>query len=602
MQEADKGADMSKSKERSEKREKIPSYLKKQLAFFMESQYVQCERVSTKKKDTERLKAYREWMTKFGTDFLATRFQRGGELASQEIVEARKIAHEYIGQGNHDFFCTCMDGRNLPVVIFSKVPHVGGVLRTPAGRLEGFSTGREPGSIVIDRKSPVVKQIEKLLTQRPNETIYYGLDSHYGCAARGLLYEQFGGTCQDKGLSSDIQEKLAVGRGLLALREQLIKEGLQVARIVPAFFSYNSATGYVTMGLEANIDNPDVEDVGFTFHDAHGESHDHQTFATDSLAKEEKIVRAEDLIHDAVIQSALMAAKEFIVPGSADFREDYAKALLNNWKAIRMIYGKGESKAFLHIVNKLSNAYSNSGWVVSEEDDLNDKKISTTTIHQKAKFMLKNIITRYAIAGTSDKWPFDTHIEGLGVITDGGYGPFPANDEGVEFDAFSIFSKDLDSMAESTRLVINLIRSSRKKKSVRNPYPEMLENGNDAQFENGPVMIVNKAILRIDDEKTWQILEKVDFSRLAEMDFKWAQMSKVTPEMSREVLSQFIPDDVMRVSDWKQFEVVFHELLQRMAILTQDNLYTSMQHGKLVVMNLVVDRNRKPRLILPLVV
>ena len=102
-------------------------------------------------------------------------------------------------------------------------------------------------------------------------------------------------------------------------------------------------------------------------------------------------------------------------PGTADFRNDYPRSLLSNWRATIKLYDQGNGEIFLLILEKLKYIYSKNS-------------ISETILKQKAKFLLKNLVTRFSIAGTSDKWPYANHQEEMIVITDGGYAPFPALD------------------------------------------------------------------------------------------------------------------------------------------------------------------------------
>jgi hypothetical protein len=66
---------------------------------------------------------------------------RASDLDMPEVIKAQQLAWRFIGAGNHDFFVTCVDGRNMPLIMFSKPPHVGGVLIAPAGAVTGFMEG-----------------------------------------------------------------------------------------------------------------------------------------------------------------------------------------------------------------------------------------------------------------------------------------------------------------------------------------------------------------------------------------------------------------------------------------------------------------------------
>ena len=249
----------------------------------------------------------------------------------------------------------------MPTVMFSKPPQVGGTLRTPAGVVNGFMEGQKSESVFIDEDSFTVNQIITLLREKAGDTIYYGLDSHLGCAAESQIHSTEGGKQVDGGVRSDIVNKLITAKGLLQLQQKLKKRGENVGKIIPIFFSFDPSTGGVISGLEIHIDNEEVSNFGYT------------DKILDRLAFEKKIVRTIDLLKDSLIVQLLSKA---INAKEADFRNNYPKSLLKNWYGTTKLYDLGKGEIYLAILAKLEYIYSKS--------NINEK-----TLKQKAKFLLK---------------------------------------------------------------------------------------------------------------------------------------------------------------------------------------------------------------------
>ncbi len=562
----------------------LPSILDQQLVNFIKLQRDNCLARYGDASDKKEVNIYFDWILEFARKYCISRIQRADDIGSHQVETARKLAWEFIGSKNHDFFATCVDGRNMPTVMFSKVPHVGGVLRAPAGTVTGFMEGTEPKSVFIDDESFVVGEITRLLLEKPGETIFYGLDSHLGCAARGLIHSTEGGRQKDAGLRSDVMAKIMTAKGILKLAVNLQKKHADMAEIIPVFFSYDPHTGFVVAGLEANIDDPVVTVQGYT------------EDVLNRLAKEGRIVRTSDLIGEKVILGEL---GEVIEPKSARFREAFSESLLQNWEAIVKLYAEGNSKSFILILKRLEKAYTLSGWKIGRQDILENYQISKRTLQQKAKFLLKNLLTRYSIAGASvhGHWPFDKHQESMAVITDGGYAPFSS------LDAFSVFSRDLNALLPNAKLTLDLIRDFRRKGNSLDPVPEM-KLMND-QFEAAPVLVVDKAILRVDDERLWQLLLHIDFNQVVS-NLNWDDkkiLSWNKDDIHKLIFSAVLDRGTQINSHLAQKLVtVVWELFDRTRIMMKDKTFRHMiLHGNIVLVNLIVDSDRRPRIIVPFI-
>ncbi len=524
-----------------------------------------------------------EWIRSFGEMYALSRIHRALDVVSDDVKKAQKLARAYIGEGNHDFFATCVDGRNMPTVMFTKPPHVGGVLRAPAGALTGFMEGQKSQSVFIDDDSFVVKQIQKLLIERAGETIFYGLDSHLGCAARGLIHSTEGGKQLDAGLRSDVKSKLMTARGIIQLREKLVSNGVQAAEVIPVFFSYDPHSGGVVSGLEMYVDDPQVSEEGYT------------DSILDTLAIEGKIIRTIDLLEDPEILQQLNAV---IQPSSSNFEERFAQSMLANWKAVTSLYDGGAGVIFEKILKLLVQAYTKGEWIISDHDNIQLHQISKRAIKQKAKFLLKNLLTRYSIAGASHKWPYGNHKEDMVVITDGGYAPFE------KINAFAVFSRDLNALLPNTKLTIDLIRGFRKSGGIVDPVVESKLSAEE--FWSAPVLITNKAVFRQASDKACEVMENVDLASVFS-NINWDDTSVLSWKKSDIAdlllkVHQVTPVSLPMTDSLGYVDVLF-ELFDRMRIMMKDKYFRHMiLNGNIVILNLIVDADRKPIVIVPFVI
>lgn len=519
-----------------------------------------------------------EWAEAFAEQYYTSRALRAEDLLSEEVKKAQELAWQFIGNGNHDFFVTCVDGRNMPLIMFSKPPHIGGVLRAPAGAVTGFMEGEKPGTVFIDHSSYVVQRLVKLLREKAGATIYYGLDSHFGCAARGQIHATEGGYQADGGLRADIVSKLMTARGILQLRRDMREVGEDIAEIIPTFFSYNPHTGGVVSGLELHIDEEDVAKNGYTDE------------IVETLTKKGLVVNTLSLIKEKGIQDIVSKA---IKPKSADFRNKYSKSLLANWTATTTLYAEGKGELFSIILEKLTLAYGRSGWVIGNVDALFNHSISERTLKQKAKFLLKNIVTRFSIAGAGDEWPFNSHTEEMSVITDGGYAPFS------DIDAFAVFSRDLNALLTNTKLTIDLVRNSRRTKKISDPVKNSKLDENE--FFSAPVLISNKAILKKISPESWKTLSALNIST-ALGSLNWDDVRVLNWQKSdfeERIIACAKNNKVpVELRDAYVFIEGLYELFDRLRIMMKDKYFRQMiLHGNIVILNTLVDENRMPKYI-----
>ena len=557
---------------------KLPEYLSSQLDKTITQQSLLCGGRVEDSASHERVMLNFKWAHKLALLHYKSRIMRATDLDSKEVAKAQEIARKYIGAGNHDFFATCVDGRNMPTVMFSKPPHVGGVLRSPAGILSGFMASQQRGSVFIDYSTFVVQQLSKLLQEKAGDTIFYGLDSHLSCAARGQIHETEGGRQKDGGTRSDVLSKLMMARGILRLRAELLKQGKSVAEVIPTFFSFDPYSGGVWFGLEAYAHRPDVAANGFT------------ADLLDKMLKDGLVISSFDLLSDDFVLSSLSAV---LKANSADFRFAYARSLQTNWLATEQLYDRGQSEFFKYLLQKMTAIYQRAGWMIGESDSFDQQSISERTIRQKTKFLLKNLVTRYSIAGVDKKWPYDGHQEEMVVITDGGYAPFPATD------AFAVFSRDLNGLLLNTKLTVDLVRNSRRQNKIQNPFPEI--SLSTADFVAAPVIVSNKAIVKGLRQQDWQALSttgledifvKLNWDDETILDWRKSDIAKLLLKIVDHKKVSLDLSGSLRLIDG------IYELFDHVRILMKDKYFRQMMlAGNVLVLSSIVDHNRLPRII-----
>jgi hypothetical protein len=554
----------------------IPTQLSNDIHAYVHEQKKRCQERLGERISKELIDRRFSWAEVFIEHHYRSRIQRANELNSDDVRDAQRIAKTVFGEKNHPFYATCVDGRCMPTVMFSKPPHIGGALRTPAGTVTGFLPSQKPQSVYIDQDSYVVGQISRLLTGKPNQTIYYNLDSHLGCAARGQIHLSEGGQQSDDGLRSDVLAKWMTARGILELRKTLAAKKSSIADIVPTFFSFDPHTGGIVIGLEMHIDAPQVVTAGFT------------DTTLDMLTSTGKIVRSTDLLASS---DTIDLIATYVQPKSADFRARYPASLKANWQAIAALYDGGNGPLFARITQKIRAAYDLSGWTISQRDSIEEHAISEETIKLKGILTLCNMVTRYSIAGIDGSWPYDHHQEDMIVITDGGYAPFPS------IDAFSVFSHDKNALVPNTKLTIDLLRAARKSGKTTNPITDIPLS--TEEFTACPIIISNKAIVKGLTVEQWEQIASVDFSLLfSTLDWDNPTTLSYGPQDITKLIQSIPTIKTIRADIGGILSLTdgMYELYDRIRLCMKDKQFRHMiLSGNIIILNTIVDIDRYPR-------
>lgn len=539
--------------------------------------------------DQQKAELWKQWGQEFNALKLRSRHRRAEDLGKKDaegqgiVDQAREKARRVIGEKHHHYFVTCIDGRNLPTIMMSHVPHFGGAIRTQAGELFGFRESIGGKNVVLDQESfEATLIIKELLEGKPGETIFYSLDSHIGCAARGQLHQGSGGLETDNGLLMDIERKLRIAQGITDYAETLGKTK-KVANIIPQLFSYDPHDGTLHMGLEIHVDA--VQDTGFT----------DEVLA--SLSAESKIVKTRDFLSNPEITKYL---EEAVV--ATDFRNQFAESLLSNWTAIETLYDNGNGPVYQTIRAALIQAYKNGGFEIGNEDNLAEKQISYLALENKSKVMLKNLVTRWSIAKDADEhhWPFAKHLEQGVVITDGGYGPFQPQESDIPPDVFAVFSKEDPAFRLGhIKLGVSLIRNFRRAGSIQDPTG-MLEG---ADFAEAPVPVFNHAVLRNIAPETWQQLNAIDFmSVFSQIDWDDPIIKTWTVKNIQDMLQGALKDVTFSFGESSALVEGFWELFESVRHLMDDPEFrTWIVSGRVLLVNKLIDHDRQPQVFAPMV-
>lgn len=536
-----------------------------------------------------------QWAMDFTEQFLLIRLDRAEDLRRGEFTQAREMSLRFIGEGTGHFVLTCMDGRLPLAVPMSHVPHVGGVMRTAAGDFEVFRQGSRPGTVIVDDESYKAKSVERIL-QRYG-TIHYSFDSHIGCAARGGSEKTAGSITKDAGLMEDIRRKMLLARGIEQIRARLLTRTDRVAELFTQFISYDPHDGSLTMGLEMYADNVarNVLSPGLQKQIARdGLSED----VRGQLSAEGKIVNTWQFLRDQDIVTEL---RQVVQP--SDFRNRFSESMLANWQAITALYQDGEGMVFRRILDSLYQAYERGGWNIGHEHDFGTRTISHLALINKAKVMLKNLVTRWSIA--EDKhdepghtghhiWPFAEHLEQGLVFTEGGFGPFRS------LDMFAIYSRG--SILNHANLAVDIVRGSRAKGAIKDPLGRL--EGED--FIHAPVPVMNKAIVREMSESGWKAAERLNlrdvFSNIDwdSDDVLWRWDKEHTNQLLDIAFDQL--DISMKPRDVRVLQNGVYETFDRMRQMMRDHRFRPMLlKGQVVVTHMLVDRDRRTRIIIPMV-
>lgn len=532
----------------------LDASVKKQFEEFMNLYEGKC--------DPDRLSLFKD----FSEKYIATRYLRGNELDAPELTEARKLKEAFHGEDNHFFLVTCIDGRNMPTVMFTFIPHSnGGFIRTQAGDLQSFRILQNSESAELDKNSEYYKILVQLLKDYAGATIYYGLDSHVACAAREAMSAAAGSTAKDGGLIDDVRRKKKIALELERVAKELRENGEEIADLIPDPFSYDPHQGTMIMGLKKYVDEAGPD--GFT-----------KEYRA-QLAFDGKIIDTWDLLNNQEVVVEL----DRCMKHTAAFRDDYPKGVLDNWKAITAVYDNGNGLIYKMIMDKIHNIYGEDGRSEAE-------------LEHKAKLLIKNLVTRWSINENRAEWEYDTHNERLIVLTERAVGPY------YDYDHFMVSSfEDEGSIMANLVTSNNLIRKFREMGSI-------IDKPDDVLLINNQSIIKNFVGVRSPEEEheIWKGLESISYDLFSTIDWDSDAVRNWTSYDVQQLwfatLEKHYHEITIDAMVSNKILGAILELYNRMRSIVYDPQFSAHLHQtKSVVMNTICDGNGRPRVIIPFI-
>lgn len=432
--------------------------------------------------------------------FLASRDERIRDLESSEIQKAISIKERLFPYGRPKLFL-CVDGRVLAKLVAGL--H-GNALRLPAADSREFVPRRSDGHLALPDNSMVADIIRDAYVGQ--DDLFEVLDSHVGCAARGLEEsDRHGHDLPDKGLYYDVLRKSEMKRAMHEFVDR-VYAGEKRMHVIQTSFDPHS--GYCYIGLDRSLSdkraNPSQGGNGFTDDVLKQLVAEGKILSTYHLVEEENIPE----IHSAFVQYSF----------EIDYERRYRESTLCFWEALEAM----SPLVLPCIERRLTAIYSQ-----YEEAEFRAER------KQTALFLLANAFTAY-LNNQKHDYLYGEHDESIIAVTLTEKGPF--------FLARS-FSVDPTNPAisGSIKFTADLIRGNRK--AARMSYPEsefiktlypQLEGYGQSPV---PVVIFERiGVLHSDIEQVrktdWSDISSIPWMTLSDEHFSIYLESKI-PDMTQ---------------------------------------------------------------------
>lgn len=415
--------------------------------------------------------------------FIFSRDLRVADTLSPEVTEALDIKNRLFVSGPPLTFL-CMDSRVLSNLIACLQ---GRSLRTPAGDMTNEFLPKAFGPGLFLREGELTQMIDQHLAG--HDIIVEMLDSHFGCAARGIDQRQkLGYDPADGGLAADVKRKRQMAE---ALKEFVQKRYGSAKKIFPLQFSFDPHEGYSFQGLELNLEDKRVMADGFT------------AKVLKQLIEEGKIVSTKALCQNEEFRK-ILSKKWFAL----DYETNYRQSKLLFWKNVDDMCA--EALPMIHRALQSVFPHLNQG-------------ANRHELIQRSIFLLANAYNAFLLntdeQGKPKAYLYDTHEESVIAVTFSEKGPF---DRAV---AFSIdpHNKQLsDHLTLGMQLIWNNRKSGRMSSYEIEALGRIFENSQDYVFNPVLAMFFERLPHHFDEAEI-ERLRKVDWSDLPTL--AWWQMT-----------------------------------------------------------------------------
>ncbi|MBI2033433.1 MAG: hypothetical protein HYT10_03170 [Candidatus Levybacteria bacterium] len=327
--------------------------------------------------------------------YLATRFDRGEELKSDDVNHARKIAQQYFNEvvGDEVFvgFNLCMDRRTRKTLMLGVPGRSGGSLRFPGGVPDGFRrVGLGSDDLFLDPNSSYGKNMATIL--RSTGHMLQIVDSHIACAARtDLERNKTGMEPEEAGVKADRRFKGKMIAATKAFAEQFGRQTYFVQT------SFDPHTGFMYLLDEDNFVDP--------------------------------VISTKELAYGRLAE--IFDQHKFEV----DWLRDYEKSSLQFWQHMQQM----RWSALPVVREELQRVYPHLG------------KSDPVKFELKCRVAMANAYSGW-LNNLGGKYLHDIHNENLVVASSGGeHGPFP------DFESFEI-SRDSTTLREEALFATRLVR------------------------------------------------------------------------------------------------------------------------------------------------
>lgn len=427
--------------------------------------------------------------------FLASREMRTKDIASSEIQKTIQIKDRLFPYGRPKLVL-CVDGRVL-------AKHIAGLhgnsLRLPAGDVKEFVPRRPDGHLTLAGTSHIAEIITKALES--TDTLFEIFDSHIGCAARNLEEsDRAGRELADKGLYQDVLRKREMKR---ALEEFVAKTYRGEKQIFIIQTSFDPHTGYCFAGLDECLDDPRVQEKGFT------------SDMLELLAQEGKVLSVYSIVEDE--QNADLHALFTKYQFDLDYEGRYREHSLRFWNAIEAM----DATLVPFFEQRLLNAYPQ----YAHEGFVGIRR-------QTAVFLLANAFTAY-LNNQKPHYRYSEHDESVIAVTYSEKGPYEIAR------SFSVDPYN-PTLSANIKLIADLIRANRKSCRMSKLERDCVEGlyGSHEEYVQNPVPVI-----------FFERLETIRSDRDPVREADWSDLSTIPwMSMSEDAFAHYLEQKILDIT------------------------------------------------------
>ncbi len=362
----------------------LPNNLEKQLDnYLLGLRKINQKRDSNRREDIDREIDFLRYTFH---QYIFSREARIDAVSSPEIQEAIQKKTKLFPLGVPKLII-CLDGRVL-AKLFAGLH--GNSLRLPAGDSKEIIPNEVDGRLFLPARSILAKMLFD--TFKKTDTSVEVLDSHAGCAARGLEEnERHNRPLADNGRYQDVIRKKAMGQAMI---EAVAAKFGSSKRLVIIQTSFDPHTGFLTMGLEQCLNDPRAQKEGFTDE------------VVSQLAKQKKVISTSEFVENPAYQVIQAAFVEYQF--SINYEIDYQNSTKKFWDAVVSMH----DQIIPIIEERLQETFE--GLRAKDQADI---------LRERAVLLLANAFNAY-LHNLYPTYPYHEHDESIIIGTFSDKGPY----------------------------------------------------------------------------------------------------------------------------------------------------------------------------------